>query len=197
MRRVGRRAATAVASWAAHHRGTPYPHRGTVRMNCDACGVSPIAARTSATRLCRLASDTKVPGQRLSRRSSFDINFRSTIEQDLQQSKRPGRKRDWPAMAKQHMTHGIELAGSKGDTHVSAKKLGFRENSERTTQPTPAILPQGENHDVASDNARSLMLCLCASCLESKEPRNQPVERRPRRPARRSGSGDIRRSRST
>jgi hypothetical protein len=39
-------------------------------MNGEACGVSPIAARTWATRLCRPASETNVPGQRYARTCS-------------------------------------------------------------------------------------------------------------------------------
>jgi hypothetical protein len=50
-------------------------------------------------------------------------DFGSAIEQDLEEPERPGRQRDWPAMSKQHMTDGIELAGSKGDTHVGAEGI--------------------------------------------------------------------------
>ena len=70
-------------------------------------------------------------------------DFWSAIEQHLEEPERSGRQRDWPAMAKQHMTDGIELAGSKGDTHVSAKELEFRENSERTTRPEPGYSATG------------------------------------------------------
>ena len=92
-------------------------------MNRAACGVSPIAARTSATRLCRPASETNVPGQRLLEKLGFRYHFRPAIEQDLEESKRPGRKRNRPAMAKQHMADGIELAVSEGDPHVSAEGI--------------------------------------------------------------------------
>ena len=81
-------------------------------MNRAACGVSPIAARTSATRLCRPASETNVPARDLEK-VGLRYHFRSTIEEDLQESKRPGGKRNRPAMATQHMAHGVELTGPK------------------------------------------------------------------------------------
>ena len=70
-------------------------------------------------------------------------HFWSTIEQDLEEPERPGRQRNRPAMATQHMTDGIELAVSEGNSHVSAKELGFRENSERTTHSTPGYSATG------------------------------------------------------
>jgi hypothetical protein len=46
-------------------------------------------------------------------------------------------------MATQHMPNGIELAVSKGDSHVSAKELGFPENSERKIHSTPGYSATG------------------------------------------------------
>ena len=49
-------------------------------------------------------------------------HLRPPIEEELQEPKRPGRKRGRPAMPQQRMAEGVELAGSKDDPHGTCEK---------------------------------------------------------------------------
>ena len=153
-------------------------------------GSSPSAARISATRLCRLASETNVSGHRRSRSSDFATASGRRSRSNSSSWKAFGESgvgRPWRRSTRRPESN----SQSPKTTRMEAvKELEFHENSARTARSAGAYIGTGRPlHAIANSRRAALGCCQLGSARNSRRP--------PRRPARRSGSVVITRSRNT